>query len=83
MIQSVQVELKKVRINSLLKPDRSKGCYIKTQNSQEKNNQYVYMHCFSQLDEFTVSENVEKSSAAQVQNKGIISDINLEYINII
>ena len=30
VIKIVQVELKKVRRNSLLKPDQSKGCYIKT-----------------------------------------------------
>ena len=28
-----------------LKPDQSKGCYIKTLNSQENNNSYVFIHC--------------------------------------
>ena len=30
IIQTVQLELKKAKRNSLLKPDQSKGCYIKT-----------------------------------------------------
>ena len=44
-IQTVQVKLRKIRRNSLLKPDQSKGCYTKTETTQENNNSYVYIHC--------------------------------------
>ena len=44
-MQIVWVKLKKVRTNSLSKPDQSKGCYIKAKTSQENNNPYVYIHC--------------------------------------
>ena len=44
VIQTVHVELQKVRRNSLLKSDQPRSAILK-QISQNNNNSYVYIHC--------------------------------------